>query len=173
MVAQLIGGFQGRSVLAEEHRRIEFEVVVVAAVEGVEIDRPFLFQVFAVGLDRPAVGDHGAAVIAAEHVDVRRHMAQVSGVRHQVAQDIAGAQRPFRVRRHFHGVDVHVQHAGVRRIAVLLHALQRPLQHGHRLEGVGARCRLPGFQVPQLPGRAVDQRFGKQRNDVGIIGKGR
>ncbi|MNG35976.1 hypothetical protein D3C84_1228630 [compost metagenome] len=66
-------------------------MVVVAAVQGVEVDRPFLCQVLAVGLDRPVIGDHGATVITAEHVDVRRHVTQVSGIRHQVAQDIAGA----------------------------------------------------------------------------------
>ncbi|MNF92131.1 hypothetical protein D3C84_747670 [compost metagenome] len=65
-----------------------------------------------------------------------------------------------------------MQHARVRCVAVSFHALQRLFQHGHRLEGVGARCRLPGAQVPQQPGCAVDQGFGKQRSDVRIIGKG-
>ncbi|MNH37746.1 hypothetical protein D3C79_986920 [compost metagenome] len=74
-IGQLIGGLQGRLVLAEEHRRIEFEVVIVAAVQGVEIDRALLSQVQAVGLDCPVIGDHGPAVIATEQVDVRRHMA--------------------------------------------------------------------------------------------------
>ncbi|MNF95105.1 hypothetical protein D3C84_778430 [compost metagenome] len=64
-----------------------------------------------------------------------------------------------------------MQHAGVRCIALLLHALQGPFEYGHRLKGVGTCCRLAGFQVPQLPGRAVDQRFGEQCHHVGIVGK--
>ena len=45
----------------------------------------------------------------------------------------------------------------------------RPLQHLHRLERVGALRRLAGLQVPQLPRRAVDQRLGEQRGDVGVV----
>ncbi|MNH46024.1 hypothetical protein D3C79_1086490 [compost metagenome] len=59
-----------------------------------------------------------------------------------------------------------MQHAGVRRTA------QRLLQHSQRFEGVGARRGFTGFQIPQQPGCAVNQGFGKQRRHIGIVGKG-
>ena len=68
--------------LPEEHRAVDLEVVVVAAVERVEVHRPLAREELAVGLDRRArcQVDH-VAVVPAEHVDVRRHVLQVPGVR--------------------------------------------------------------------------------------------
>ncbi|MNC40845.1 hypothetical protein D3C75_895850 [compost metagenome] len=165
---QFVGGFQRCAVLAKKHRRIQLEVVAVASVEGVEIQRPFALQEFAVGDDGPAVGGQRGIVVAAQHIDVRGHVSQVPGIRHQVAQGIAGAQGPFRVGRHFHGVDVHVQHARMWRFT-LVHALQGLFQYGHCLQGIGTGHGGAALEVPQLPGCAVDQRLGKQRGNVDIV----
>ena len=82
----LVRRLERRLELAEEHRAVELEVVVVAAVERVEVDRPLAREVLAVGDDRALVPVDDVAVVAAQHVDVRRHVQQVAGVGHEVAQ---------------------------------------------------------------------------------------
>ena len=142
-------------------------MVVVAAVEGVEVEGAFALQELAVGHDRAAVsGDH-VAVVAAEHVDVGGHVHEVAGVGDEVAQLVGGPQRPLREGRHLHRVHVHVQQAGVGAIAV--RAGHPALEHRHRLGRVGALGGLAGLQVPELPGRAADQRLGAQRGDVAVV----
>ncbi len=118
-----------RLELAEEHRAVELEVVVVAAVERVEVERPLALEELAVGRDRLLVPDDDVVVVAAEHVDVGRHVQQVAGIGHEVAQLVAGAQRAFRVRRHLHEVDVHVQQAGMALASGRLDLAHGPLQH--------------------------------------------
>ena len=161
----LVGRLERRLDLAEEHRAVDLEVVVVAAVERVEVERALALEVLAIGLDRPLVPRDDVAVAAAQHVDVRRHVLQVPGVGHEPAQLVRRRQRALRKRRHLHRVQVEVQQPGVR----LRRARHGPLEHGERLARVGALGRLAGLQVPELPRRAADQRLGEQRRHVGIV----
>ena len=140
------------------------------ARQRVKIERALVGQVDAVGRDRAVIGAHRFVVMPAAHVDMRRHVAQMARVGHQFAQRIAGAQGFFRGGRHFHDVDVHVQHARMRRLAGALDAPHRSLEHVDRFERRGAGGRLAAAQLPQRPGRARHQRLGKQRADVVVVG---
>ena len=57
-------------------------------------------------------------------------------------------------RRHLHQVDVHVQDAGMRRLAAVSDAIHRAFEHRACLVRVGALRRLAQFQIPQRPGSA-------------------
>jgi hypothetical protein len=73
-------------------------VVVVGAVERIDVERSLAGQELAVGDDGLLVVDQHVAVVAAEHVDVGRHVDEVAGVGHQVAQPVARPQGPLRER---------------------------------------------------------------------------
>ena len=88
---------------------------VVCAVERIEVQRALAFDEPAVGLHGSQVRHDRAAVVTAQHVDVAGHVLQVAGVGHQAAQQVGRGQRVFGVRRHLHGVQVEVQHAGMLR----------------------------------------------------------
>ena len=87
---QLVGGGDGRRVLAEEHRAISGEMVVVHPVAGVEVHRPGAVVELAVSDDRFLVPVHRVAVVAALDVDVGRHVHQVAHVGADLAQPVAG-----------------------------------------------------------------------------------
>lgn len=63
-------GVQGDLVPAQEHRAVDLEVVVVRAVEGVEVHRPRPCEALLVGGDRGLVVRHHAAVVAAQYFEV-------------------------------------------------------------------------------------------------------
>ena len=143
---QLVGGGDGGRVLAEEHRTVGGEMVIVHPVAGVEIHRPGAVVELAVRDDRLLVPVHRVAVVAALDVDVGGHVRQVAHVGAHLAQPVAGDQRRLRMRRHLHQVDVQVQQAGM---------VHRPgqiaeggLEHLARLERAGAGRGLAGTQVP-------------------------
>ena len=94
---QFLRSLERRTRLTKKHRAVNLEVVVVAAVQRVEVERPGSLEVLVIGQDRAVVARHHVVVVAAQHVDVRRHVLQVAGVRHQVDQRVAGGERPLRV----------------------------------------------------------------------------
>ena len=102
----LLGCGDGRLVLAEEHRTVYGEMVIVDAVGGIEVHPPLPFGNLQVGRDPLLVPVQCVAVLAALDVDMCRHMDQVSGIRHQFAQPVAGHQGLLRGWRHFHQVDI-------------------------------------------------------------------
>jgi hypothetical protein len=104
--------------------------------------------------------------VAAEDVDVRRHVAQVAGVGNELAEQVGGAQRALRVRRHLERVDEHVQHAGV---ALGARLYERALERRDDLRGIRPRGRLTAREVPELPRRPVHQRLGEERGHVEIL----
>ena len=106
--------------------------------------------------------DH-QVVLSGPHVDVRRHVDQVPGSRHQLRQPVGAGQRPLGRGRGLHRVDIEV--AGARMVRVLG---DRLLQRGHH--GLGVRTRLGATVGPVVPGRQVHQRLGVQRLHVGIVG---
>ena len=85
LCGQLVGGLQSDAGLAAEHRRVDDEMQVVGSVERIEVQRALTFDEPAVGLDGGQVGGHRAVVVAAQHVDVGRHVLQVTGVGHESA----------------------------------------------------------------------------------------
>ena len=165
-IRQLLRGFQRDPGLSREHRAVDAEVVVVRAVERVEVHRAGPVPELRVRLDGPRVGGHRAPVVPAQHVQVRRHVVQVPGVGDQSAEPVGNHQALLRRGGHLHQVDVHVQQARVpqgRRVG------QCPLQHPLGLGGAGTRCRLAGAQVPQLPWGQVHQRVGVERGHVEVV----
>ena len=110
---QLVSGGDGGRVLAEEHGAVGGEVVIVHPVSRIEVHRPGAVVELTVRDDRLLVPVHRVAVVAALHVYVRGHVHQVAHIGGQLAQAVAGYQRRFRMRRHFHQMDVEVQKAGM------------------------------------------------------------
>ena len=160
----------GRPVLAEEHRPVDGEVVVVGAVERVDVHRPLAGQELAVGDDRLLVVDQHVAVVAAEHVDVGGHVDQVPGIRHQIAQPVARPQRALREGRHLHQVDVEMQEP--RMVPRGGDVAEGALQHVDRLRRAGALGDAPGLEVPHLPGRQVHDRLGEDGAHLEVVAVG-
>ena len=165
---QLVGRGNGGRVLAEEHRAVGSEVVIVDPVAGVEIHRPGALVELAVRDDRLLVPVHRVAVVAALDVDVGGHVHEVAHVGGQLAQPVAGDQRRLGMRRHLHQVDVQVQQAGMAHRAGQV--AESGLEHLARLERAGAGGGLAGAQVPHLPGRTVQDRFDEDGAQVEVVG---
>ena len=110
----VVGGLQRGVELPQEHRAVHLEMQVVAAVEGVEVERALPRQELAVGDDRLAVFDDDVEVVPAQQVDVGRHVH--AGGRSRAPARAAARRRlgPLGERRHLHRVDVDVQQARVR-----------------------------------------------------------
>ena len=81
--------------------------------------------------------------------------------RRQLAQAVTGNQRRFRMRRHFHQVNVEVEKA--RMVCCPRQIAKRGFEHLARFERAGAGRGLPGTQVPHTPGRTVEDRFCKDK----------
>ena len=108
-----VGGDAQRDLRpAEEHRPVDREVAVVRVVERVEPDPALARDVLLVDLDRAQVRLERALVVAAQHVDVRRHVHQVAGVGDERAQLVGDRQRLLGERRHLHQVHVEVHESG-------------------------------------------------------------
>jgi hypothetical protein len=131
---------------------------------------PSRAKVLAVHDDRLLVVDDDVTIVAAQHVDMGRHVHEMAGIRHEVAQPVAGAQRALRERRHLHQVDIEVQQAGM--VPARGDVAEGALQHLDRLLGAGAGRRLAGLEVPHQPGRLVHDRLGEHRAQVEIVRMG-
>ena len=65
-------------------------MVIVKAVSGIEIQGTDLVVVFPVRSNAALIVDQRVVVMATLYINVRRHMDQMSGIRDQRAQHIAG-----------------------------------------------------------------------------------
>ena len=110
---KLVGGGDGGRELAEEHRPVSREMIIVDAIAGIEIHRPGAVVELAVGYDGFLVPVHRVTVMAALDVDMRRHVNEVAHVGREFAQPVAGDQRHFGVRRHLHQMHMQMQQAGM------------------------------------------------------------
>ncbi len=166
-VDQFLRRHDRRRVLAHEHRAVDHEVMVVGAIERIDVHRPFARQILAVDGHRLLIIDDDVAIVAAQHIDMGRHMDQVAGLGHQLAQPVARPKRPLRERRHLHQMDVEMQQAGMipRRGLGLEQALEQLL----RLLRPGLLGNATAREVPHLPRRLVHDRFGQHAADVEII----
>ena len=95
-------------------------MIIVAAIEGIKIDGAFARQVFLVSDGGLAVAVNHLLVVAAENINVGWHVNEMARIGNEAAQRITGAQGPLRVRRHFHEVEIHMEHAGMAHAALLL-----------------------------------------------------
>ena len=125
-------------------------------------------EVLPIGGDGAGVPLHRRVVVPALDVDVGGHVPQVARVGHEVAQAVGGAQRPFRMRGHLQDVEVHVQQAGMVRLARGFAGADAFFERRERFEGVRALGRIARPEVPQDPGRAVHERLGEQRAHVRV-----
>ena len=163
-----VGGDAQRDLRpAEEHRPVDREVAVVRVVERVEPDPALARDVLLVDLDRAQVRLERALVVAAQHVDVRRHVHEVAGVGDERAQLVGDRQRLLGERRHLHQVHVEVHESGVRAAAG---PLERALEHLLGLERRRTLGRQARVAIPQRPRREVHQRVGEERRDVELVG---
>ena len=105
--------------------------------------------------------------MAALHVNVRRHMPEMTAFRRQRAQLIGRSQSALRGGRHLHRVNIQVQQTRMW-MGTLRHAL---FEHRHHLKRVCVVKRLSGFQIPQAPRGAVHHRFRKQGGDIEVAGE--
>jgi hypothetical protein len=92
---------------------MDLQMVIVAAIERIEVHGAGAVQIPGVGGDRPVARADRRGVVAADHVDMGRHVPQMAGIGHEIAQDVGGPKHLFRPGRHLHQVQVHVQEAGV------------------------------------------------------------
>ena len=60
--------------LAQEHRAVDLEVIVVTAVDGVEVLRTRASQIFSVGDDCDIITGDDVLIMPAKHVDVGGHV---------------------------------------------------------------------------------------------------
>src|SRR5690606_30968380 len=150
-----------------EHRAVDREVDVVGPVEGVEVHGARAGQILLVRGGGEDVVRHDAPVVAAQHLEVGRHVEQVPGVGYGAAQPVGDGEGRFGGRRHLHQVDVQVDDAGVVRAGV---GGEGRVEDGLGLQGAGALGGVSGAQVPQLPGGEVHLGVGAQRGDVRVVG---
>src|SRR5690606_3590467 len=161
------GGVQGGAGESGEHRAVDREVDVVGPVEGVEVHGARAGQVLLVRGGGEDVVRHDAPVVAAQHLEVGRHVEQVPGVGYGAAQPVGDGEGRFGGRRHLHQVDVQVDDAGVVRAGV---GGEGRVEDGLGLQGGGALGGASGAQVPQLPGGEVRLGVGAERGDVRVVG---
>ena len=88
--------------LAQKHRAVNHEMVIVLAVAGIDVERTPLLIELKVSLDRRLIPVHHVLVMPAQNIYVCWHVDQMPGIWHQSAQRIASLQRLFRKGRHFH-----------------------------------------------------------------------
>ncbi len=164
---QLVGGSNRRIVLAQEHRAVGREVIIVYTVARVEIHRPDVVVELTVGDDGLLVPQHRVTIVAALDVDVRRHVGEVAHIGADLAQPIAGDQRRFGMRRHFHQMDVQMQQAGVAHRA--RQRTERALQHLARFSRSGVGRGVAGALIPHAPRRSVHDRLDEDVAHVEVV----
>ena len=158
----VIGRLAGLRELARHHRRRRQKIQIVVVVHRrIHAARVRVGDVLAIDLCRLGVGRDGPGVVAGPHVDMRRHVDEVTRGRHQRLEAFGAGERPLRRVRRFDGVDVVVVGAHVARAA-----LQHRLEHVHDLQRPFGRRTVVR---PELPGTQVHQALGVQRGGVEIV----
>ena len=83
----------GGLILAEKHRAVDREVEVVDDVDQVDARIVRIGEEPAVGRQRLLVIEQNVIVVPAQHVEMRRHVDEVTGIGDDLAQPVAGPQR--------------------------------------------------------------------------------
>ena len=158
--------FESRAILAKEHGAVGLEMIVMAAVEGIEIDGAFAGQVFLVGDGGLAVAVNHLFVMAAENINVGRHVYEMARIGNEAAQRVTGAQGPFGVGRHLHEVDIHVEHAGMAHAVWNCHGT---FEHRYGFCRISTFGGFSSLDVPELPRRTVHDGFGEEGRHIQIV----
>ena len=154
--------------MAEKHGCIHEQMEVVAPGSRVEVPVPGKCEIFVVRADRAFALRHGLRVVAAKHIDMRRHVLQVAGVGGKPAQHVRRLQGALRKRRHFQRMDIHVGNARMSRAATP-DPVHPAFQHRHRLARARIRVGLPRLQVPEPARRAGNRGLDIERGDIGVV----
>ncbi len=122
-------------------------MIIVDAVQRVEIVRPLPTNEFIIGNDGLLIGANHGCIIADQHVDMLGHVYQVAQARHRGPQVVCIGQRLRRRRRGLHDVDVQMAQC-----RVLGPPLQRRFEYGNDFASVfawftGGAPVLPRLQV--------------------------
>lgn len=120
----------------------------MTTVKRIKVDRSFQHLKLPVGDDRRVIGVDDRLIVAAEYIDVRRHVLQMARVRHEAAQPVSHLQRYFGIRRHLHQVDIHVEQTGMPAPSRVFDALQGRLEHFFGFSRARAFSNTAGLQVP-------------------------
>ena len=134
--------------------------VVPAAVDPAAAG-PAALEIGFIGVHGVHVRRHRVGPASHPHVDVRRHVHQVTGSGHHRGQLLSTGNRARRVPR-LHGVDEQVARARVIRIQ-----LDRAGEKVENHRSGGARGAVP---VPVVPRREVHQGLGVERQHLGVVG---
>ena len=150
--------------VAREHRRRRFELEVVSVVaHRVKRLRALRTEIRLIHRRRGGVGPRRAPVLAGADVDVRRHVHEVAGSRHERLEAGCRRGRTLRCARGLHRVDV-----------IMVRPRVRGLLREYALDLRGDRWR-PRFGRAvgrvKAPWMKIHQAFGVERADVGVIGK--
>ena len=140
-------------------------MIIVLAIASVDVERPFGVVIFQIRLNRAFIPAHHIFIGSAQHVDMRGHMHQMTGIGHQCAQYIRRLHRLFGIGRHFHQVHIEVQNTGVFHPTGQGHLR---FQHGLGLNRFGIRGDGARLNIPHLPRREVHQRINKGSGDIGV-----
>ena len=147
---------------AGHHRGVGEQVVVVPHVAQVRTQTPSGHcLVTLVDRDRARVRHDGVLPMTEPHIDVRRHMHQMTQPGREDPQLVRGRQRPFGMRRRFVRMHGQVIGQGVTRIET-----QGRLER--RDDDFGARLRT-AILVPEVPRTQHHPRIGAPRGHVGIL----
>ena len=102
-----------------------------------------------------------SSIAAGPQVDVRRHVHDMAGARHERGELVGVRFGAARIGRRFDGVDVEMDRAGV--IGLAASAPTRAREH------VAGELARPAVDVPVVPRRGIHQRLREQRRRVEIV----
>ena len=85
-VDQFLGGSERWGELAKEHGTIHGEMQIMRAVHRINVKRTFTCQELPVRDYAALIIDQYIVIIAAEDIDMGRHIHQMPGIRHHVAE---------------------------------------------------------------------------------------
>lgn len=159
---------EGGAFLRREQGRVQAEVGVVGHVERVKVQGAGAREVLPVRGHGGAVPRDGRAVVAAQDVEVRGHVAEVTRVRDQVAEGVGVGHGAFGRGRHLHQVDVQMEEA---RVGGTPRQGEGVVEDPFDLQGLRVGGRTTGAKVPECPGREVHEGVGAERGDFEVVGE--
>ena len=143
-------------------------MVVVGAIARIEIEDPPSVDKRPIRDDRPVIAlDHGL-VVAAQDIDMGRHVMEMACIGYEAMKGIGRLESPFRMGRHLHHMDMHVKDPGMPPGA--FDPVEGGLENLDGFHRIRSFRRPGGFEIPELPARAVHQRIGIERTDIRMPG---
>lgn len=162
-------GIEGGTFLCCEHGGVDKGMVIVEAVEGVEVVVAGFSSVAVIRESGAVVGPDRGAPVADQDVEVRGHVVDVAGVGDKITEVVGGVDALFWGRRHFDVVDVEVEEAWVG--VGLSVGVGGESGFEDRLDflggsfGVGLGCE----EVPEGPGGDIHEGVGVENGHVEVV----